>query len=285
MIIPTGTRLGPPTDARFPRAAGTWGWGERQSFFVNADRRIRRPIPTTRHIAVLSLVGGAGASTIAAGVATLAARRRGGPVLAVDAAGSRHGLAARLGRPESERVTALDTAGEPPASFADATRDLPRDGTLSYLGLGHPASDSWPSDPSEWRDAVAPIARFFPVVVTDWGRRRDLRVIAEIARSSHAVCLVAPADRDGVENAASLAAAISRDDARPDTEIVLVDRAREGAAATRVKLHGLDTPVSRIRFDAWLAEGSAPRRRTRRSLLELGSVLVGGRGDADEGDA
>jgi MinD-like ATPase involved in chromosome partitioning or flagellar assembly len=259
---------------RFPATAGTWRWGERQSFFVDVDRRLRTPIPTSRRIAVLSLVGGAGSTTVAAGVARLAATRRATPVLAVDAAGARFGLGEQLGRGAEERITATDTIPADPQSFAEATRVLPSDGSLFFLGLGHPASASWAADLDEWHAAVAPVGRFFPLVITDWGRRRDLRAIADIARASHAVCLVAPADRAGLENAAALVPALRRETAAPDVMIALVDRSGEGPGATRLKLGGLDAPVLRIPFDSSVAEGAAPRRRTRLALLEVAAGLV-----------
>ncbi len=271
------------TVVRRPVPAGTWGWADRQRFFVDADRRLRTPIPTSRRVSLISLVGGAGTSTVAAGVARVAAARRGTPVLAVDAAGARWGLAARLGRDGDRRVTEPTDLAPAPQTFAEASSPLQHDGALHYLGLGHPASDSWPSDAREWRSAIAPVGRFFPLVVTDWGRRRDLGAIAEIARSSHAMCVVAPADRAGLENAAALAAAIGREEQPPDTLVVLVDRAGVGAGPTRVHLRGTDAAVRRIRFDPSLAEGAAPRRRTRLALLDVAAALVAGPDREDVG--
>lgn len=260
---------------RVPVTAGAWRWGERQRFFVENDRLIRTPIPTSRRISVFSLVGGAGASTIAAGVATLAARRRASPVLAVDAAGARYGLADRLGRSE-QRLTDMDALNADPQSFADAARALVHEGDLHYLGLGHPDSAAWPSDVGEWQASAGPTGRFFPLVVTDWGRRRDLRAIADITRVSHAVCLVAPADRAGLENAAMLVPALRGEPAAPEVVLVLVDRTGEGAGATRVRLGALDARVLRVPFDPALSEGSAPGRRTRAAMLQVAATLIGG---------
>ena len=108
----------------------------------------------------------------------------------------------------------------------------------------------WPADVAEWREAVAPIGRFFPLVVTDWGRRRELTAVAEIARASHSVCVVAAADRRGLEEAASLVPAMRAEPGAPDVTLVLVDVSDAGASATRVRLGTLDAPVLRVPFDA-----------------------------------
>lgn len=266
------------SERRVPASAGAWGWGERQRVFVELERRVRTAMPTSRRISLLSLAGGTGTSTVAAGAAAVSAERRGTPVLAVDACGSVAGLGAELGFPPEERLTLPDPVRTEARTLADAVHGLPPRGHLRYLGLGHPASASWPVDVEEWRGATASIGRFFPLVLTDWGRRRDLREIADIARASHAVCLVAEADRAGLAGAAALVSAIRGDAHRPDVTIVLVDRAGHGPAATRLRLGSLDAPVLRIPFDASLASGTAPSRRTRRALLAVAAELVDGGG-------
>ena len=262
--------------ARVPVTAGTWRWGEGQQFFVEADRLVRTPIATSRRVGVLSLVGGAGASSVAAGVAMLSARRRSSPVLAVDAAGAQYGLGHQLGHRGVDTVTNVETLAADPQSFAEASFPLARSGSLHYLGLGHPHSASWPADSREWHASVAPIGRFFPVVITDWGRRRDLRAIADIARASHSVCLIAPADRTGLEQVAALVPALRHEPASADVVVVLVDRSGDGAGASRIHLGNLDAPVLRVGFDSALSQGSAPRRRTRAALLQVAAVLIGG---------
>lgn len=263
---------------RVPSAAGAWGWAERQRVFVDLERRIRTAMPTSRRISLLSLAGGTGTSTIAAGAAIVAAARRGTPVLAVDACGAADGLAEGLGFGADERLTLPDPVRAEARTLADASHGLPPRGHLRYLGLGHPASSSWPVDVDEWRAATASIGRFFPLVFTDWGRRRDLRDIADIARASHAVCLVANADRAGLAGAASLVSAIRGEAHRPDVVVVLVDRSGNGVAATRLQLGALDAPVLRVPFDPALASGSRSSRRSRRAMLAVAAELVDGGG-------
>lgn len=267
-----------PAAAHRPVAAGEWGWAERQRVLVDLDRRVRTPMATSRRISLLSLAGGTGTSTIAASTAAVAARRRGTPVLAVDACGAAEGLAAGLGFAPDQRLTLPDPVRADPQTLAEASHGLPPRDHLRYLGLGHPASASWPASVEEWRASTASIGRFFPLVFTDWGRRRDLRDIADIARASHAVCLVADADRAGLAGATSLVAAIRGESHRPDVVVVLVDRARRGAAATRLRLGESDGRVLRVPFDAALASGSAPSRRTRRAMLAIAAELVEGAG-------
>ena len=59
---------------------------------------------------------------------------------------------------------------------------------------------------------------------------------------------------------------------------MLVDRARRGAAATRLRLGESDGRVLRVPCDAALASGTAPSRRTRRAMLAIAAELVEGAG-------
>ncbi|MGC5169304.1 hypothetical protein ACLQ2Q_01490 [Microbacterium sp. DT81.1] len=267
------------TDAgqRVPLIAGGAGWADRQRVYVDLDRRVRTPLPTSRRVSVLSLAGGTGASSVAAAVAALAAARRARPVLAVDAHGSTHGLAEKLGWGSAERMTAPDAVRERARTFSEATNGLPHRGSLHFLGLGRESAAVWPADVAEWREAVAPIGRFFPLVVTDWGRRRELTAVAEIARASHSVCVVAAADRRGLEEAASLVPAMRVEPGAPDVTLVLVDVSDAGGSATRVRLGPLDAPVLRVPFDARLASGIGAGGRTRRAWLAIAAAVIAGR--------
>jgi MinD-like ATPase involved in chromosome partitioning or flagellar assembly len=267
------------TDAgqRAPLTAGAAGWADRQRLYIDLDRRVRTPLPTSRRVSVLSLAGGTGASSVAAAVAALAAARSGRPVLAVDAHGSTHGLAAKLGWEGGERRTATNALRERARTLSEATSGLTCRGSLHFLGLGHENAAVWPADVVEWRDAVAPIGRFFPLLVTDWGRRRELAALAEIARASHSVCLVAAADRRGLEEAAALVPAMRAQPGAPDVTLALVDVSGAGASATRVRLGSLDAPVLRVPFDPRLASGIGAGRRTRRAWLAIAATVIAGR--------
>jgi hypothetical protein len=132
-------------------------------------------------------------------VATVLAARRAGSVLAVDASPSPHGLLPLLGAPASGTVPTGTTAAEVRAGLARAP------GGCYALDL-RPAPD--------WATAVGPIARFFDVVVTDWGLRPAYDLEPVLA-GSHAVCLVVRAP----EHATDLLQALRT---RPGTPPIVV---------------------------------------------------------------
>ncbi|KAB1654841.1 hypothetical protein F8O01_13170 [Pseudoclavibacter chungangensis] len=262
------------TEPRTPRRTAAWSPFDRQRVLVDLDDRVRAPLATSRRIAFLALRGGVGTSTLAARTAQLIAYRRDRPLLAVDAAGAARGLSERLGIPADERVTPPSPRRAAARTPDDAAAGLHTRGRIHHLGLGHPDADSWPADPQEWRHATAAIGRFFGVVITDWGRRRDLATIGELARSAHAICLVAPATRVGLEETAALVPALRRLPAPPDVTIALVDRDGRGVGVGRLQLGPLDANVLRIDHDARLARGAHPRRRTTNGWLGLAAELV-----------
>lgn len=213
---------------------------------AEADGALRRPVSTSRRVAVLGVGGGAGSTTVTGLVAALLARRRGGGVLAVDAARGDADLAAVLG--VAEPLT-LDrslgrTAG---VATAAAARDgLPRAASgASVLGAGSARGDDVVT-PHGWRAAVDPVGRFFDVVLTDWGARPD-RDLPEVVDAHHTVLLVARADRPHAEAAlAAVGRVLPLVPAGAGVGVVLVDvggGAGPTDALARRALRDLDLPV------------------------------------------
>lgn len=241
---------------------------------TEAHAAIRAPLPLSRRIGVVAVDGGSGCSAVAATLANVLARRRSGPVLGVDAAGGRSGLLHRCvgADPEDPATRTTGAARRATAtSLVTATSDLPTTSTGGYVldasGPGRRAVS-----PAEWAQQVTPIARFFDVVVTDWGVR-DAADLSAALTTSHVLVLVARTDR---ASATAAAAALSDvpDRSGTDVSLVLVDigRTADRIADPLRRSTGLDVQV--LPWDAsWSGPTGAPTRRfrsrTRRAHIRL----------------
>lgn len=181
------------------------------------DAALRHPVATSRRIAVVQSGGGAGATTLVARTARALARRRGGGVLAVDAAAGDAALARALGG-------AVDARGleELVAATTGVTRSRQARALLPDAGAGLVLAGRGgtrvPDD--EVVQALGNlVGRFFDVVVTDWGHRTADEA-TRIARRSHAVAVMARADRADAERGLVLAARLATE---VPTTLVLAD--------------------------------------------------------------
>lgn len=182
---------------------------------ADLDARLRRPVSTSRRVAVVQSGGGVGGTTLVARVARAAAVRRHGGVLAVDASNGHADLAAATGvTTPLDLARAATLAGITTAAQARDAVPAPAGGP-AVLGAGA-APGSGPATVPAWRSALAPVGRFFDLVVTDWGPR-DPTDVAALADDHHVVAVVARADRGPAEAALGLLAA-----ALPRTAVVLV---------------------------------------------------------------
>lgn len=212
---------------------------------VDLDARLRHPVSTSRRLGVVAAGGGAGTTAVALGMAGLLAARRGGGVLAVDAAAGSAGLAATAGVAEPLPLAraAVGTAGS--ATCAQARAAVPTTpGGVAVLGTGSGGVD--PVPPDAWRAAVDPLGRFFDVVLTDWGVRAAEPELDALARDQHALAVVARADRAPAEAGVALAARL-RARAVP-VVLVLVDVGGTGGPTPALARHaltagGLEVPV------------------------------------------
>jgi MinD-like ATPase involved in chromosome partitioning or flagellar assembly len=192
---------------------------ERTHKLLQWDTAIRAPITTSRHISFVQLRGGTGASTTAHYVGGLLAIRRTGLVLGVDAAGGGGGLGELGGNGNAPRRDRRDQ----PKTVADATKGMLR--TLSgmyLLEIDAVQSGAVPRT-AGWIRSVAPVARFFDAVCTDWGERSVGADLADVAALSHTVCLVARGDRQHAEEAVSVITAIEASAEKPAVVVALVD--------------------------------------------------------------
>jgi MinD-like ATPase involved in chromosome partitioning or flagellar assembly len=255
----------------------------------SCDAALRAPLALCRRIGFIQLSGGAGASSTAGYVASVLARRRTGMVLAVDAAsgaGSSPGrgpatatMSWYAGLPqEAKQLTAAQRASARTAR--DARTGLPVTGTgLFVLDLSREAGYHGQASANAWFGQVAPIARFYDVVCTDWGVRQRQADLRQAAATSHVVCLVARADRHTCEEAAAMVPALLQVEDRPRVVVALVDVGQTGDRAPQVIRERLSVPVLTIPYDPRRA-GARPvdsarlATRTRLAYSRLATELL-----------
>ena len=226
---------------------------------TSSDAVLRAPLALSRRVGFVQLRGGTGASTAAAYVASLLARRRTGMVLAVNASAGERQVLTQAGVPVPGRTREADQRLRP-GRAADARAGLGVSGTGLY-GLDL-TRDRLSAGAGTWFEQVSAIARFYDVVLTDWGvrdRRVDLR---QVAVASHVVCLVARADRYAAEEAAALVPALQEVEDRPRLVLALVDVGRTGGSTAARLARQLAVPVLPIPYEPLQAlEPPPPSRR------------------------
>ena len=164
-----------------------------------------------------------------------------------------------------------------PASAADARAGLPVTRTgLIALDL---ARDHLATSAGTWFEQVTPIARFYDLVITDWGLRHRQVDLRQVARASHVVCLVSRADRYPAEEAAALIPALSEVEDQPRVVLALVDVGRTAERTPQLLRSQLQVPVLTIPHDPLRAAarpvGSRQLpTRTRLAYIRLCTALM-----------
>jgi MinD-like ATPase involved in chromosome partitioning or flagellar assembly len=202
-----------PATADMPRAArpGAAGdpyvarlWHNVRSAFVGTKyarevaelaSSLQTPLTTGRRIAVVSVRGGGGKSTVAAVLASLFAARRADAVLAADADPYEGSLSWRLGLADpptlAELAPRLVTARD--ADLRALNPLLPRtSGGLWVLPSGAPRQ------PGLCGEVTRALSRLFSVCVTDCPPGFTSPVTASVLPEAHAVVLVSAATPDAV---------------------------------------------------------------------------------------
>lgn len=284
---------------------------------TTSDTLLRSPLALSRRIGFVQLRGGSGASSTAGYVASMLASRRAGMVLAVNASAGEANLLWHAGltgpavgatdhpriaprRVEEEgaddafpsanddevggsqaRSAARGARNEHrrthPSTAADARAGLRSTGTgLIALDL---ARDHLATSAGTWFEQVTPIARFYDLVITDWGVRHRQVDLRQVARASHVVCLVSRADRFPAEEAAALIPALSDVEDQPRVVLALVDVGRTAERTPRLLRGQLQVPVQTIPYDPLRAAARpvGSRRlptRTRLAYTRLCTALM-----------
>ncbi|MFE4058327.1 CpaE family protein [Streptomyces sp. NPDC059096] len=225
---------------------------------------LQQPVTTGRQIAVTSIRGGAGKSTVAALLGTTYAHYRQDPVLFVEADPALGSLPIRLGA-ESLRWTTGDVADivQPQMSLLDITGYLVQLRDNAWLLPGSQGQIGAMLDFRSYERVMVSLRRYFGVTVVDCET-----LPAEVARvaltASQACVLTTPATLDGV---ASTHAVLQWMRGLPPhviggTVVVLTEQAPHSgidtAEAVRT-LRSTGTSVHVLPYDRHLADGGAIR--------------------------
>jgi MinD-like ATPase involved in chromosome partitioning or flagellar assembly len=245
--------------------------------------QLQQPVTTVRRIAVLSVRGGAGKTTVATLLATALAGGRNDRVLAVDAAPGLGSLALRAGVSSPRSVTALSRAA-PLRNFEEAEPHFGRADSGLWLLTGSP-DDADEPDPPTYQAAVAALSRFFAVLVTDCGPGTSSGLNREILADAHALALVTPATVDGLVSAYSELGWLRGPPAAlaARTVVVLVNHSPQADGVDLKRgsraLASQGVRVARFPYDRSLAAGARIEphllgERTRQATLRLAADLL-----------
>ncbi|MEE1930949.1 hypothetical protein V1J52_22685 [Streptomyces sp. TRM 70351] len=231
---------------------------------TNAAHAIQQPITTGRQIAVTSIRGGAGKSTVAALLALTFAHYRPDPVLAVEADPALGTLPRRLGASEV-RWSCADLARivDPSMQITDVTGYLLPFTGGGWLLPGSQGSVGAQLDVETYRVVMTSLRRYFGTMVVDCQT-----LPAEVARTAltttQARVLVTPATVEGVAATRTVLDWIGglHRSMLPTTVVVLAHPAPhttldEGAAAGHLEAGG--AKVLGLPYDRHLAAGGGVR--------------------------
>jgi MinD-like ATPase involved in chromosome partitioning or flagellar assembly len=162
--------------------------------------RIRLPVPTCRRIAVTSIRGGAGKTTVAGLMATMITQIRQDRVLTADADSGLGSLPLRMG--VQTDLSLQDLAKARPRSWEEAAPFLARslDGlfVLSNTSRGRIGAEL---EIDAFRAATGAMSRYFSAIVIDCGAGLLPDLQRGILAEAHAQVLVTPATVDGALSA------------------------------------------------------------------------------------
>jgi MinD-like ATPase involved in chromosome partitioning or flagellar assembly len=187
------------------------GWGMRKVVGASAvndlreltelNERLARPVSTCRQIAVVSVRGGAGKTTLAALIATLMAQRREDRVLTVDADSEFGSLPLRLGVVAEKSMH--DLASVQPRSWEEISGYLNQVAQRLWVLSGTTGGLGRELDLDTFRAAFGGLGRYFSASVIDCGAGILGGLQRGILATAHAQVLVTPATVDGALSARS----------------------------------------------------------------------------------
>ncbi|OII61651.1 ATPase [Streptomyces sp. CC53] len=225
---------------------------------------LQQPVTTGRQIAVTSIRGGAGKSTVAALLGTTYAHYRQDPVLIVEADPSLGSLPLRLGA-EHVRWTTADIADivEPQMSLLDVTGYLTRLPGDAWLLPASQGQIGAMLDSTTYGRVMVALRRYFGVTVVDC-ETLPAKVARVAVSASQARVLTAPATPEGVSSTRTVlewmrglpqhviaGTVVVLTEATPHARLD-VDEAARSLASTGVSVHVLP-------YDRHLAAGGTIR--------------------------
>nr|WP_237417898.1 MinD/ParA family protein [Actinomadura rayongensis] len=220
------------------------------------------PVASCRRIAVTSIRGGAGKSTIAALIAGTLCRHRRDRVVALDADPGAGSLALRLGARGDRSLR--DLAAARPRTWDEAAVHLTRtDENLWVLPAAPPGRVGDDLDRATYATGAGVLGRYFAASVIDCGAGLGTDLHHAVLSDAHAQIFVVPGTGDGAVSAHAALDWFARSGHGPllsRTVIALVARTPYGDAdlgKAREVLGRGGAPVIEVPYDRHLAAGIA----------------------------
>ncbi|MEU0547833.1 hypothetical protein [Micromonospora sp. NPDC005979] len=249
--------------------------GRQNRELADLAAEVQSPVHTGRRIAVASVQGGAGKSTVAALLASVFAARRADPVLAADADPYEGSLTWRLGVPSEPSLHQL-APGLLAARGGDLRELAP---LLPRTGTGLWVLPGGTTNANLCTAVTRALSRLFAVTVTDCPPGLEARTPAGVMADAHAVVLVAAATPDGVRGTYQALRRIVDDGygAWLDRVIVVLSagnphgRSTLDQRAARELIGQTGVPVVALPYDRHLAAGAliTPSRIGEATLVEV----------------
>jgi MinD-like ATPase involved in chromosome partitioning or flagellar assembly len=247
--------------------------------------RLRRPLDGTHRIAVTSIKGGVGKTTVTTCLGLALAEHRGDRVVVLDANPDAGTLADRLTGESSVTVRELLRDLDRIHSWADITRYTSLAGRLQVLASEQDPASSDAFSREEYEHVSAALSRFFNIVITDSGTGLVHSAMEGTLKLADSVIIVGAPTVDGASRASKtldwLLAHGHPQLARSAVVVLSCDRTSDEVDAARIREHftARCRAVVEIPHDAHLATGGRVdlarlRPRTRDAFLELAAIIA-----------
>jgi MinD-like ATPase involved in chromosome partitioning or flagellar assembly len=265
------------------------GVGPEEELRQQRRARIRRPLAGPHRIAVASIKGGIGKTTVSACLGLVLAENRGDRVAVLDADTDAGTLADRLGVDTAESIRDLvdfvDAQHAPITALTDVARYLGLSGRLHVLASDQSPAVSEALARPDYERASEVLARFHDIVITDSGTGVVHPVMRATLAEADGLVVVGGPTVDGSSRAAQTLDwlhAHGHGDLAADAVVALsMDRSSDAVDVRRVHEHFARRAraVVEVPYDPHLASGAViePARLaqpTHDAFLEMAALLA-----------
>jgi MinD-like ATPase involved in chromosome partitioning or flagellar assembly len=254
--------------------------------------RVKQPVRGDYSIAVLSMKGGVGKTTVTVGLGATFASLRGDRVVAFDA-NPDFGTLAQRGPAETRSTVRNLLLDNNISRYSDIRRHTsPASSRLEILASERDPAVSDRFSEVDYRGALGILRRFYNIILTDCGTGLVHSTMAGILGEADALVIVAAPAMDAARSALATLDWLQHHHYTQlvSEAIIVVDCARPGARLDIDKFARSVLPhvhaVHGIPFDRHLAEGSEVSldllsRKTRHALMGLAATIADGFGKED----
>ncbi|MEJ3658819.1 AAA family ATPase [Actinomycetes bacterium KLBMP 9759] len=248
-------------------------------------QRARRPLPSPHHVAVLSLKGGVGKTTVSAVMGLLLAEYRGDRVVALDANPDAGTLADRLTGESEVTVRNLIENIDGIGALPDVARYTSLAGRLQVVASEQDPAMSEAFTRAEYEQVCTVLRRFYNIVITDSGTGLVHSAMDGTLALAHSIVVVGSLTVDGASRASKtldwLVAHGYREAVARAVVVLSRDRTSKEIDANRLKAHFAERcrAVVEIPPDEHLATGgrialASLRTPTTDAFLELVALVA-----------